>query len=76
MAEFLLRMEGIDKSFSGVSVLKGVDFNLKPGEIHALVGENGAGKSTLIKILGGIYHADKGAIYIDDQPWEMRTPRE
>jgi ABC-type sugar transport system ATPase subunit len=53
-------MYNISKTFYGVQVLKNVNFNLKSGEIHALVGENGAGKSTLIKILGGIYNMDKG----------------
>ncbi len=56
----LLTMEGIHKSFPGVQALENVDFNLKKGEIHALVGENGAGKSTLIKVLTGVERPDKG----------------
>lgn len=64
----LLKMEGIYKSFPGVKALDGIDFDLYPGEVHALLGENGAGKSTLIKVLGGIYSLDKGEILIEGQP--------
>ena len=65
MSEFLLEMKNICKSFPGVKALQNVDLQLKPGEIHALLGENGAGKSTLIKVLGGIYHPEEGQIFID-----------
>ncbi len=65
VSEYLLEMKGICKSFPGVQALQNVDFNLKPGEIHALLGENGAGKSTLIKVLGGIYPPEAGRICID-----------
>ena len=65
MSENLLEMKNICKSFPGVKALQNVDFQLKPGEIHALLGENGAGKSTLIKVLGGIYHPEEGQIFID-----------
>ena len=65
VSEYLLKMKGICKSFPGVQALQNVDFNLKPGEIHALLGENGAGKSTLIKVLGGIYPPEAGRICID-----------
>ncbi|MFV0504979.1 MAG: sugar ABC transporter ATP-binding protein [Lachnospirales bacterium] len=58
-------MVGVHKSFPGVHALKGVEFELMEGEIHALLGENGAGKSTLIKILGGIYGLDEGEIFIE-----------
>ena len=58
-------MKNICKSFPGVKALQNVDFQLKSGEIHALLGENGAGKSTLIKVLGGIYIAEEGTILID-----------
>lgn len=61
----LLKMNDIHKSFPGVYALKAVNFELKKGEVHALLGENGAGKSTLIKILGGIYTADRGEILIE-----------
>ena len=67
----VLRMEKITKEFSGVRVLHGVDFNVFPGEIMALMGENGAGKSTLMKVLAGVYSDWNGAIYIDG--CEVRT---
>ena len=65
MSEYLLEMKNICKSFPGVNALQHVDFQLKSGEIHALLGENGAGKSTLIKVLGGIYIPEEGQIFID-----------
>ena len=68
MSEYLLEMKGISKSFPGVKALQNVEFQLKAGEIHALLGENGAGKSTLIKVLGGIYIAEEGEIRIDGKP--------
>lgn len=61
----LLRMKNISKSFPGVKALDKVNFDLKAGEVHALLGENGAGKSTLIKVLGGIYSLDEGEIEIE-----------
>jgi ribose transport system ATP-binding protein len=62
MSEPVIRMRGITKAFPGVIALKKVDFDLKPGEIHALIGKNGAGKSTLISILSGVYGIDEGEI--------------
>ena len=67
MSKYLLEMKQICKSFPGVDALKNVDFQLIPGEIHALLGENGAGKSTLIKVLGGIYRPEAGQIAIDGE---------
>lgn len=71
MSEFILRMENVTKVFPGVKALSGITFQVRRGEIHALIGENGAGKSTLIKILAGIHKPDEGEIYIDDQPIVM-----
>jgi monosaccharide-transporting ATPase len=72
----LLRMEGIRKSFSGVTALAGVSLTLERGEVHALVGENGAGKSTLIKIMTGVYGHDAGEIWLEGRPVEFRSPEE
>ncbi|MCD8139095.1 MAG: sugar ABC transporter ATP-binding protein [Planctomycetaceae bacterium] len=64
---YLLEVTGVSKSFPGVQALKDVHLQLKPGEVHALLGENGAGKSTLIKIIGGIHRPDTGEIRINGQ---------
>ena len=63
--ETVLTMRGISKQFPGVKALNNVDFTLRKGEIHALMGENGAGKSTLIKVLTGVYGKDAGVIWIE-----------
>lgn len=74
----VLEMRGICKSFPGVRALQDVDFTLKEGEIHALMGENGAGKSTLIKVLTGVYEKDEGHIYLKglEQEAAIRSPQD
>ena len=67
-------MRGIVKSFPGVRALKGVELDLRPGEVHALLGENGAGKSTLIKVLGGAHRPDEGSIEINGETVEIASP--
>ena len=64
------------KSFGGVRALRGVSLEVRPGEVHALLGENGAGKSTLIKILSGVHSFDSGAIEIDGAPVAFNSPAE
>lgn len=73
--DFVLTMTGISKTFPGVKALEAVDFSLKRGEIHALIGENGAGKSTLIKILTGVEHPDTGSIEFDGKMVEVKSPQ-
>ena len=67
VSQEILRTEGLSKFFPGVKALDNVNFSLRRGEIMALLGENGAGKSTLIKALTGVYHADRGAIWLEGQ---------
>ena len=69
-----LNTKNIGKSFTGVNVLRKVDFELKPGEVHALVGENGAGKSTFVKILSGVYTPSEGDIFLDNEKIQISTP--
>ncbi len=72
----LLEMRGIGKRFPGVIALEGVNLEVHPGEIVALIGENGAGKSTLMKILGGVERRDAGDVLLDGKPVEISSPRE
>ncbi len=72
----LLALANIHKRFPGVYALKGVDFAVQPGEVHALVGENGAGKSTLIKIAAGVYSRDQGHYQIAGRPVDIHHPRQ
>lgn len=76
MDEFVLELKGITKLFTGVKALDKVNFTLKPGEIHALMGENGAGKSTFIKIITGVHTADEGEMYIWGEKVQFTHPRE
>jgi ribose transport system ATP-binding protein len=72
----LVQMRAITKRFPGVLALCDVDFDVLPGEVHALVGENGAGKSTLMKILAGVYTRDSGEVVFQGQPVHFTTPRQ
>jgi monosaccharide-transporting ATPase len=76
MSDSLLEVRRLSKSFPGVRALSGVDFTVRCGEIHGLMGENGAGKSTLIKVLTGVYERDEGETRLDGQPIFPRSPRE
>lgn len=73
--DLILIMNGVSKTFPGVTALEDVDFSLKRGEIHALVGENGAGKSTLIKVLTGVETPDSGSIELDGKLVQVKSPQ-
>ncbi len=70
----LISVQNLSKSFPGVKALDRVQFDLRPGEVHALMGENGAGKSTLMKILAGVYRKDSGEVLLDGQPVDIESP--
>lgn len=74
--EYVLELKNIYKSFPGVKVLEDVTLQVRPGEVHALMGENGAGKSTLMKILMGIYKADQGSIFLEGKETAMHGPKD
>jgi rhamnose transport system ATP-binding protein len=76
VSEYVLELRGITKIFPGVRALDNVSFKLKPGEIHALMGENGAGKSTFIKVITGVHTPEEGEIYLDGQKVEMKNPKD
>ena len=75
MSEPILKLAGISKSFPGVRALAGIDFDVRPGEVHALLGENGAGKSTLIKIMSGVYQPDAGTMALDGRTATFESPQ-
>ena len=76
MSEFVLEMKNITKTFPGVKALDNVQLNVRPGTVHALMGENGAGKSTLMKCLFGIYKPDGGEIILDGKPVKINSAKE
>lgn len=76
VSEYVLELKGITKIFPGVKALDNVQFQLKPGEIHALMGENGAGKSTFIKVITGVHKAEEGEMFLDGKKVEFRGPRD
>lgn len=76
MNQVVVSMEGINKAFPGVQALSSAKFELRKGEVHALMGENGAGKSTLMKILTGIYEKDSGVVLLDGKEVNFTTPKE
>ncbi|MCL2842815.1 MAG: sugar ABC transporter ATP-binding protein [Oscillospiraceae bacterium] len=76
MPEYILELHGITKLFPGVKALDNVNFQLKAGEIHALMGENGAGKSTLIKVITGVHQPDAGEIILDGKKVSFKSPRD
>src|SRR5262247_1873053 len=73
--EPLVRIRDLSKAFAGVQALAGVHFELRAGEVHALVGENGAGKSTLMKVLAGVYQKDSGEVRIAGETVDIPSPR-
>lgn len=76
MSGYILELKGITKIFPGVKALNNVRFQLKPGEIHALMGENGAGKSTFIKVITGVHKAEEGKIYLEGKEVNFKGPKE
>ena len=75
-SEYILELKGISKTFPGVKALDNVSFQIRRGEIHALLGANGAGKSTLIKIIAGMYSKDAGSILMDGAEVKIKTPED
>jgi simple sugar transport system ATP-binding protein len=73
-APLAVELRGIVKRFPGIVANDSVDFDLRPGEVHALLGENGAGKSTLMNIVAGLYRPDEGEMRVDGRPVRFRSP--
>ena len=76
MSEYVLELKGITKIFPGVKALDNVHFQLKKGEVHALMGENGAGKSTFIKVITGVHKAEEGEMFLDGRKVDFKGPRD
>jgi ribose transport system ATP-binding protein len=76
MSEYVVELRNITKRFPGVVALRNMSLQIKPGEIHGLIGENGAGKSTLIKVLTGVHAADEGEIYVDGGKRDFKCPND
>src|SRR5690554_4857256 len=76
MSKYILELRNISKAFPGVQALDGVNLSLRPGTVHALMGENGAGKSTLMKCLFGIYTKDTGEVIFNNESVDFSNPKE
>lgn len=76
MAEYILELRGITKIFPGVKALNNVQFQLRPGEVHALMGENGAGKSTFIKVITGVHKAEEGEMFLNGEKVNFRGTKD
>lgn len=76
MSDYVVELKNITKRFPGVVALKDMSLQIKPGEIHGLVGENGAGKSTLIKVLTGVHTADEGEVFVNGEKKEFKNPND
>ena len=72
----IVRLEGVTKRYAGIAVLENADFDLYPGEFHALVGENGAGKSTLCKVIAGVISPSEGRLFIDQHEVHLSAPKD
>src|ERR671923_2857189 len=72
--DIVLRIVNVSKSFGAIQALRGIDFELRRGEVHAIAGENGAGKSTLMNIIDGILRPDSGEIHLNGEPVEISSP--
>lgn len=76
MSEYIVELKNITKRFPGVVALRNMSIQIRPGEIHGLIGENGAGKSTLIKVLTGVHMPDEGEIWVNGQKQDFKTPND
>ena len=76
MSNYLVELKGVTKRFPGVVAMRNMSLQIRPGEIHGLIGENGAGKSTLIKVLTGVHIPEEGTIYIEGNKVSFKNPNE